>query len=140
MNPKPLALVVATVAMVVLPGASWAQCGHCGHADHHGSSAGQSHSHESEPGADTARTVALAVTAEGFSPSTIRLQRGEAVTLVITRTTDETCAKEIVIPDYAVRKALPLGQPVAIELTPSKTGTVRYTCGMDMVSGVLVVE
>jgi plastocyanin domain-containing protein len=29
---------------------------------------------------------------------------------------------------------------VTIELTPSKTGEIRYACGMDMISGVLVVD
>lgn len=140
MNAKPFALVVAALAIVALPATSWAQCGHGGHTGHHDSAAAETHRHDAEAGTETARTVRLAVTADGFSPANIRLQRGETVTLVVTRTTDETCAKEIVIPDYAVRKALPLGEPVAIELTPSKAGTVRYACGMDMISGVLVVE
>jgi plastocyanin domain-containing protein len=36
------------------------------------------------------------------------------VTLVITRETGRTCAKEIVIKDHGIEKALPLGQPVTV--------------------------
>lgn len=80
------------------------------------------------------------VTADGFSPSEIRIRAGERIVLDVTRTTDGTCAKEIVIPEYAVRKMLPLDEPISIELTPAKAGTVRFACGMDMISGMLVIE
>jgi len=60
--------------------------------------------------------------------------------LVVTRTTDQTCAKELVIKNPAVRKELPLNKPVTIELTPEKGGEIRYACGMDMISGVLLMD
>jgi plastocyanin domain-containing protein len=62
------------------------------------------------------------------------------VKLVVTRKTDRTCAKEIVIKDYGINRPLPLNEPVSIEFTPRKPGQVRYACGMDMVTGVLVVQ
>jgi plastocyanin domain-containing protein len=49
-------------------------------------------------------------------------------------------AKQLVLKDAGVRKDLPLNQPVTIELTPQKAGEIRYACGMDMISGVLVVD
>jgi plastocyanin domain-containing protein len=82
----------------------------------------------------------IAVTSDGFVPASIKVKRGEPVKLVVTRKTDRTCAKEIVIKDYAINQSLPLDKPVAIELTPKRSGQVRYACGMDMVSGVLLVE
>lgn len=39
-----------------------------------------------------------------------------------------------------VREKLPLNKPVSIEFTPTKTGEVRYACGMGMMGGVLLVE
>lgn len=90
--------------------------------------------------AATPRTVDLKVGEGGFEPAQVHVKKGEALKLVFTRTTDETCAKKLVIKEANVRKELPLNQPVTIEFTPSKTGEIRYACGMNMVSGVLVVE
>ena len=35
---------------------------------------------------------------------------------------------------------LPLNQPVEITFTPTKAGKFRYACGMDMITGVIIVE
>jgi plastocyanin domain-containing protein len=34
----------------------------------------------------------------------------------------------------------PLDKPVTVQFTPSKSGQLRCACGMDMISGVIVVE
>ncbi len=83
---------------------------------------------------------AITVDGSGFHPSAIKLAAGRPATLVLTRTTDETCAKEIVIPSLDIRRELPLNQPVEIALTPKVKGDVSFACGMDMLSGVLHVE
>lgn len=86
------------------------------------------------------RTVDLKVGEGGFEPAQVHVKKGEPLKLVFTRTTDETCAKKLVIKDANVRKDLPLNKAVTVEFTPSKTGEIHYACGMDMVSGVLLVE
>ena len=88
----------------------------------------------------SARTIELKVTAKGFDPDQVHVKKGEPIRLLITRTTDQTCAKQLVVKDAGVRKDLPLNQPVTIDLTPQKAGEIRYACGMDMISGVLVVD
>ena len=85
------------------------------------------------------RTIELKVTAKGFEPDQVRVKKGEALKLLVTRTTDQTCAKELVVKDAGIGKDLPLNQPVSIELTPRKGGEIRFACGMDMIS-VLVVD
>lgn len=90
--------------------------------------------------APAARSIDIAVTSGGFEPERIEVKKGEPVRLVVTRKTDKTCATEIVIADAKIRKELPLNKPVEIEFTPQKTGKLRYACGMDMVSGELVVQ
>jgi plastocyanin domain-containing protein len=87
-----------------------------------------------------ARTIEMSVTSDGFVPAEVAVKKGEKVRLAITRKTDKTCATEIVVKDYKIHKPLPLNKTVYVELTPTKTGKVRYACGMDMISGVLVVE
>ncbi|HYJ33154.1 MAG TPA: cupredoxin domain-containing protein [Candidatus Binatia bacterium] len=86
------------------------------------------------------QTVKVSVTDAGFVPSELKVKNGVPVVLLVTRTTDETCAKEIVIPDQHIRRALPLNQPVAITFTPEKRGAIKYACGMEMVSGTLRVQ
>jgi len=82
----------------------------------------------------------LAVTDSGFTPNSITIPAGKSVTLVVTRKTDQTCAKEISFPNQGIRKALPLNEAVEIALPASPKGKIQYVCGMDMIRGTLVVQ
>lgn len=86
-----------------------------------------------------ARAVPIAVTNE-FKPAEIRVKRGEKVDLVFTRTTDRTCATEVVMKQLGVNKPLPLNRPVTVSLQPAQAGKYRFACAMDMIAGTLVVE
>lgn len=78
--------------------------------------------------------------AKGFQPTSIKLRRGVRTRLTFLRTTDATCAKEIVLPDFDIRRALPLNQPVVITFTPRKRGPLTFACGMNMMRGQLIVQ
>jgi hypothetical protein len=80
------------------------------------------------------------VTAKGFEPDALTLQAGRAVRITFTRTTDETCATEVAVPDYGIRKPLPLNQPVTVEFVPKKGTAAGFVCGMNMLKGALVVR
>jgi plastocyanin domain-containing protein len=95
---------------------------------------------KSEPTRQSDGAIAIAVTEKGFEPAVVRVPAGKPVTLVVTRKTDRTCAKEIVIAEENVKKDLPLGEPVEISFTPRQAGEIRYACGMDMLSGKVIVE
>jgi plastocyanin domain-containing protein len=84
--------------------------------------------------------IAIDVTSKGFEPSTVHVEAGRPVVLVVTRRAEKTCAKEIVIKDQKIRQALPLNKAVVIRLIAKKPGTLRYACGMDMLAGTLVIE
>lgn len=86
------------------------------------------------------QTVKVTVSDRGFVPSEIEVEQGRPVRLLVTRETDATCAKEIVIADAGVRQELPLHQEVEVTFTPEKKGELRYACGMDMVAGTLNVQ
>jgi plastocyanin domain-containing protein len=105
-----------------------------------GCTGAQSDKTESASGTGPAQRHAITVDGTGFHPSEIELAAGRPATLVLTRTTDETCAKEIVIPSLDIRRELPLGTPVEVVLTPKDKGEVRFACGMDMLTGVLHVQ
>ncbi|HYQ89270.1 MAG TPA: cupredoxin domain-containing protein [Candidatus Binatia bacterium] len=95
---------------------------------------------EPQQHAGTTMQFAITVTDTGFAPATITVPSGKPVTLVVTRTTDQTCAKEIVFPDQKIRKPLPLNEAVEITLPASPKGEIAYKCGMDMLSGKVVVR
>jgi plastocyanin len=87
-----------------------------------------------------ASRVDVAVTDEGFVPSKIPAKAGEALTLVITRKTDKTCATEILFHGQEGKTELPMDKPVEVTYTPKQSGIVRFGCAMGMmVGGVLEV-
>lgn len=86
------------------------------------------------------KTVQMSVTEDGYVPERIEAIRGEPLTLVITRKTDKTCATEIVVKEYGINQPLPLGKAVTVTFTPNRAGQVKYACGMDMISGTLVIQ
>jgi plastocyanin domain-containing protein len=97
--------------------------------------AGPSSKSATPPGA-----IAIRVTEKGFEPAEIKVAAGRPVTLVVTRETDRTCAKEFVMTAQNINKDLPLNQPVEITFTPTAAGELRYACAMDMYSGKIIVE
>ncbi len=99
------------------------------------------------PGEDNANAaettdhrVAVSVNASGYEPSEVQATAGEPLTLVFTRTTDEGCGNQVAIPSEHIERDLPVGQPVEVTFTPHEAGRVRFTCGMDMFEGAIVVR
>ncbi len=84
--------------------------------------------------------VRVSVTEDGFVPAVVTVERGARATLVITRTTDATCATEAVFAATGAKYPLPLNQPVRIPIDASRADTLRYACGMDMYKGQVVVR
>ena len=89
------------------------------------------------------RRIDISVTEMGFSPDKIAVKKDEAVSLVFTRKTDKTCAKDVVIQvsdKEKIQKTLPLNTPITVATKFVKAGDVRFACGMNMVSGVIQVQ
>ena len=89
-----------------------------------------------------ARRVEIRVTEDGFQPREVQLKKGERVSLVFTRVTDDTCITAIDIPAEKVsRLELPLDKPVSVTITPAKEGTEDFHCSeMGMGDGRLIVS
>lgn len=85
------------------------------------------------------QTARISVGAAGFEPARMTLRAGVPARLTFVRTTDATCATEVVIPSLQITRALPLNEPVVIAFTPTK-GQLTFTCGMKMREGVVVIE
>ena len=98
----------------------------------------------SDPAPSTASSegtrVEIEVGASGYDPAEVRATAGQPLTLVFTRVTDEGCGQELVIASQDIRRDLPLNEPVSVTFTPAEAGRLRFTCGMDMYDGAIVVQ
>ncbi len=86
------------------------------------------------------QTTTIKITTRGYEPTKLKFRKGIPTRVTFLRTTDATCVKEIVLPDFNIRRALPLNQPVTVEFTPNKRGTFTFVCGMNMMRGQLIVQ
>lgn len=94
---------------------------------------------KSAPAADHGR-IAIRADEKGFTPSAITVKKGEAATLVFTRTSNETCATAVVFPELKIKKELPLNTPVDVEVPTGEARTLSFTCGMGMFKSSVVVQ
>lgn len=87
-------------------------------------------------------TKEIKITADenGFTPKTVTVSQGEPVVLVITRTSDATCATEAIFTETGKRYELPKDQPVRVDLPTGTKGTLHFACGMDMYKGEVVID
>ncbi|MDX2089696.1 MAG: cupredoxin domain-containing protein [Kofleriaceae bacterium] len=95
------------------------------------------------PAVPSASRVEITVTEKGFEPEDVAVPAGKSVTLVFTRKTDQTCAKEVILAmadGTKIEKPLPLGEPVEIATTFSTSGKLAYACAMDMIKGTVTVQ
>lgn len=76
----------------------------------------------------------------GYSPSTVRVRAGEPVRIRFDRQEQSGCSREIVIPDFGIRREFPAFEATTVEFTPDRPGTYEFTCGMNMLRGQIVAE
>jgi plastocyanin domain-containing protein len=79
----------------------------------------------------------------GYTPSSVSVPKGPAgskVKLTFVRTSDKTCATEVVFPELKVEQPLALNQPVTVEVPSDTARTLTFQCGMGMFKGTLLVK
>jgi len=80
----------------------------------------------------------VAVTEKGYEPSRVEVEGGRPTLLRFTRKTSDTCGEALVVEGDPTRYMLPVGKPIDVRVTPPKTGSIRFACGMDMMRGTIV--
>ena len=83
--------------------------------------------------------VSVTVNEHGFSPSSIKANKGEPLTVEFTRTSDRTCAKSVVFPEINLTQDLPLNAAVAVRVPTDQARTLTFQCGMGMYKSSVVV-
>jgi len=85
-------------------------------------------------------SVLVNVSMIGFDPAVIEAKAGQPLKLAFFRPNAANCGREVVFPDLGIRKELPPGQTVVVDITPSKSGPLGFECGMKMLKGQLIVR
>jgi len=75
----------------------------------------------------------------GYKPSVIEIPVDRKTKLTFIRKDPNSCLEEIVIPDFKIKKYLPIGERIVISVTPKKVGEYDIHCGMNMFHGKLLV-
>lgn len=96
--------------------------------------------HGSMPMDEAKQAVLVTVTDAGFEPQRVTVKPGIPVRITFTRTSDKTCATQVVFPSLKIERDLPLNTPVAIEFAPAQSGDVEFVCGMNMFRGAVVAR
>lgn len=76
----------------------------------------------------------------GYAPNVISIPEGKTTTLNFIRRDPSSCLEEVVLPEFKIRKYLPLNEKTPIAITPKKSGTFEIVCGMNMFHGKVIVE
>src|SRR5229473_745981 len=80
-------------------------------------------------------SVLVNVSMIGFDPALIEANAGQPLKLAFFRPNAANCAREVVFPSLGIRKELPPGQTVVVDITPPKSGPLGFECGMKMLKG-----
>jgi plastocyanin domain-containing protein len=88
----------------------------------------------------TIQRVTVALTEKGYQPAGLKLRRGIPAQVTFIRKVSATCGTDVLIPEYDIKRALPLNEPVLVAFTPNKSGRFNFSCGMGMLHGSLIVQ
>lgn len=75
-----------------------------------------------------------------YTPNLIKAKLGKPIKINFKREESSECSRFVKFPDFKIRKELPEGKTVTIEINPEKKGEYSFTCDMSMYQGKLIVE
>jgi hypothetical protein len=81
----------------------------------------------------------IEITSEGLSPARVTVPANQPVDLVFVRRVDESCGEDVLIPSLGIKRSLPVNEEVVIRLPAREPGELTFSCGLNMLRGVIVV-
>lgn len=82
----------------------------------------------------------IKITVNGnYEPAVITLKKGIPAQLTFTRTSTQGCLEQVHSTALNFATDLPLNQPQTVTVPTDQAGEFQFSCGMDMVSGKVVV-
>lgn len=82
----------------------------------------------------------IVVSKNGFTPQEISYKQNQPLKLAFYRADKENCGSEVIFKDLNIKKKLPVGKVVLIDIPTDKTGEISFACGMDMYQGKIIVQ
>lgn len=135
MRPAPLAAAFASLAL-----ATTALADHHAHEGHGSGKAAAPASAEPKSAAPAEGAQEVRVTVEkGYHLDVASVTEGKPIRLVFVRKEYSGCTKEVVVPSLGIRRELPVGKEVVIDVPAQQPGDLAFECGMKMVKGKLKV-
>ncbi len=89
--------------------------------------------------APTSQTAQINVTASGYTPNYIKVEKGSLVTLTLVGKDAYSCASAFRIPSLGISKNLQPNETYKISFTPANVGKIPFSCSMGMYRGVIEV-
>jgi plastocyanin domain-containing protein len=90
---------------------------------------------------ESVRAVGVKVTVKGgYAPDVIVVKQDQPVRLDFYRDETASCSEQVKFPDFGITRDLPAFKTTPIEFTPANAGEFKFTCGMNMMRGKLIVQ
>lgn len=90
---------------------------------------------------EMAVTGSVDITVEGgYSPEVISIPKGKTTKINFIRKDPSSCLEEVVVPEFKIRRFLPLNEKVSLQVTPKQKGEFAFSCGMNMYHGKIIVR
>lgn len=74
-----------------------------------------------------------------YDPNYIIVKKGVPVRIRYSADLGAGCGREVIFPEFKVRKLAPIDKEVLIEFTPTRTGKFPFHCSMQMFRGTIEV-
>jgi hypothetical protein len=84
--------------------------------------------------------IRIRVTQHGYEPAIVEIPAETPLTLAFTRESTPNCGSEVVFPSLGIRRALPLGETVLVQLPAQPAGEISFSCGMGMFRGMMLAR
>ena len=76
----------------------------------------------------------------GYTPNVVHVKQGQPAQLKFNRVSDQGCLQQVHSEALGFNEALPLNQPVTVEVPTDQAGEFTFSCGMDMFHGKVVID
>lgn len=83
--------------------------------------------------------IRVKINPNGYEPMRMAIPAGKPVTIAFERSAQSNCGGKVVFPALGLSKEVPLGGTALFELPAQEAGEYRFTCGMGMYRGSIVV-
>jgi len=87
-----------------------------------------------------AGAIPVTISRAGFVPARVEIPADKPAHLAFQRLDAQNCASEVVFPTLGIRKPLPVGETVMVDLPAQPAGQMTFACGMGMYKGAVVIQ